>query len=450
MVAERHVKRSKGYELEGKYPFRVINKQGETRWVEINAVLIQWEGRPATLNFLTDITHRKHAEEERDKLQGQLVQAQKMESVGRLAGGVAHDFNNMLSVICGNADLALLDANPEDPVCKNLQEIRKAAERSTNIVRQLLAFARKQVVSPKVLYLNDTLEGMLKMLRRLIGEDIDLIWKPDTNLWLVSVDPSQIDQILANLCVNARDAISGVGKITIETHNVTLEEADSVEYGGVAPGEYVMLAVTDDGSGMDRETLDNIFEPFFTTKEVGKGTGLGLSTVYGIVKQNAGLINAYSEPGKGTTIRIYLPRHQGKVDKEAGSEGTEMPQGRGETVLIVEDEPPVLNLCKQILEHLGYDVLAIESPLEAVKMVREKNNKIHLLLTDLVMPKMSGEDLAKKIQEIRPEIKMLFMSGYTATSITSHGLLPEGMHFIEKPLVVRKVARKVREVLDIA
>ena len=198
-----------------------------------------------------------------------------MESVGRLAGGVAHDFNNMLSVISGNADLALLDANPEDPVCKNLQEIRKAAERSTKIVRQLLAFARKQVVSPKVLYLNDTLEGMLKMLRRLIGEDIDLIWKPDTNLWLVSVDPSQIDQILANLCVNARDAISGVGKITIETHNVTLKETDSVEYGGVAPGEYVMLAVTDDGSGMDRETLDNIFEPFFTTKEVGKGTGVG-------------------------------------------------------------------------------------------------------------------------------------------------------------------------------
>ena len=253
---------------------------------------------------------------------------------------------------------------------------------------------------------------------------------------------------MANLCVNARDAISDVGKITIETGNVALEEADCVNYEDVAPGHYVMLAVTDDGLGMDRETLDNIFEPFFTTKEVDKGTGLGLSTVYGIVKQNGGFINAYSEPGKGTAIRIYLPRHHGKVDQKPAPEETDMPRGRGETVLIVEDDPSVLNLSKRILEHLGYNALAIESPLKAIEIVREKNLRIDLLLTDLVMPKMNGKDLALKIQEIRPEIKILLMSGYAAATITSHGTLPEGMQYIDKPLLMETVARKVREVLD--
>lgn len=432
------------------FDIEATTPDGEKRYAEVKANTIDWEGKSAYLLSLRDITLRREAMDERDEMREQFEQAQKLESIGRLAGGVAHDFNNMLSVIRGNTDLALLEASPADPLYKKLEEIQRAAERSTNIIRQLLAFARKQVVSPEVLYLNDTLEGMLKMLRRLIGEDIDLVWKPDTNLWLVNVDPSQIDQILANLCVNARDAISGVGKVTIETQNVILEEADSAKHGRAAPGEYVMLSVTDNGSGMDSETLDKIFEPFFTTKEVGKGTGLGLSTVYGIVTQNEGFVNAYSEPGKGTTIRIYLPRYQGKVDKEVNPEKTEMPRGRGETVLIVEDDPTVLDLSKKILEYLGYDVLATESPLEAVEIIREHDRHIHLVLTDSVMPKMSGKELARKVQKIRPGIKILFMSGYTATTITSHGLLPEGVQFIDKPLVVETVARKVREVLDIA
>ncbi len=252
---------------------------------------------------------------EKLSLESQLRQAQKMESVGRLAGGVAHDFNNMLGVIIGHTELALEQMDPAQPLFTSMQEIRKAALRSADLTRQLLAFARKQTVAPKVLDLNETVEGMLKMLRRLIGEDIDLVWLPDSDLWPVKMDPSQIDQILANLCVNARDAIEGVGKITIETHKVTFDEAYCADHSGFIPGDFVMLAVSDDGQGMDKETLDKIFEPFFTTKGIGKGTGLGLATVYGIVKQNNGFINVYSEPGQGTTFKIYLPRHAAETEQ---------------------------------------------------------------------------------------------------------------------------------------
>ncbi len=275
----------------------------------------------AVVEIAQDITDIKHAEEEREKLQEQLSQAQKMESVGRLAGGVAHDFNNMLSVILGHAELAMMLTDPEQPLYHDLEEIRKASERSADLTRQLLAFARKQTVVPKVLDLNEAVEGMLKMLRRLIGEDIDLAWLPGKNLASVKLDPSQIDQVLANLLVNARDAIAGDGKVTIETGNVTLDENYCADHAGFVPGDYVLLAVSDNGSGMDKETLANIFEPFFTTKGVGEGTGLGLSTVYGIVKQNNGFINVYSEPGYGTTFRIYLPRlyrqNRGAKDKRS-------------------------------------------------------------------------------------------------------------------------------------
>ena len=289
--------------------------------------------------ILTNITERKRAEEEREKLQAQLNQAQKMESVGRLAGGVAHDFNNMLGVILGHAEMAMEQVDSAHPLHADLQEIQKAAKRSADLTRQLLAFARKQTIAPKVLDLNETVEGMLKMLRRLIGEDIDLAWLPDNNLWLVKVDPSQMDQILANLCVNARDAITGTGKITIETANIAFDASYCAEHAGFVPGEYVLLAVSDNGCGMDKETQGRIFEPFFTTKGVGEGTGLGLATVYGIVKQNNGFINVYSEPAQGTTFRIYLPRHaaQSRADVKKRPCGTDRqgtrddPSGGGRT-----------------------------------------------------------------------------------------------------------------------
>ncbi|MFP4087314.1 MAG: transporter substrate-binding domain-containing protein [Desulfobacteraceae bacterium] len=429
--------------------YQFISRDGTKKWGEVSGSPLMREGRVvAIVSVARDITSRKRAQRERDKLQDQLLQAQKMESVGRLAGGVAHDFNNMLSVIQGgHAELALLEIKPEDPLFANLQEIRKAARHSVDITRQLLAFARKQTIAPKVLDLNETVEGMLKMLRRLIGEDIDLAWEPDTNLWPVNMDPVQLDQILANLCVNARDAIRGVGKVTIETENVILSEDDCAAHAGTKPGEYVMLAVSDDGMGMDRETLANAFEPFFTTKELGKGTGLGLSTVYGIVRQNQGAINVYSEPDKGTTFRIYLPPHLGEAEDIPQSVRTEMPKGRGETVLVVEDEASVLRLARRVLHKLGYTVLTSGNPAEAVNIAREYAGTIHLLMTDVVLPEMSGKDLAGEISKIRPAIRTLYMSGYTANVIAHHGVLDKGVHFVGKPFTFDSLARKVREVM---
>ena len=329
------------------------------------------------------------------QLADQFQQAQKMESVGRLAGGVAHDFNNMLGVILGYAEMALYEAGPGTPLHDNLTEIRKAAQRSADLTRQLLAFARKQTIDPRVLDLNSTVEGMLNMLRRLIGEDIDLAWLPGADLWPVKMDPAQIDQILANLCVNARDAIADVGKVTIETQNVSLDEAYCAAHAGFAPGEFVMLTVSDDGCGMDEETQRRLFEPFFTTKEIGKGTGLGLSTVYGIVKQNDGFINVYSEPGQGTTFRIYIPRHAAGMVETRATIAAELPQGHGETVLLVEDEPAMLNMGKGMLEKLGYTVLTAATPGEAMRLAEEHAGEIHLLMTDVVMPEMNGRDLAE-------------------------------------------------------
>jgi CheY-like chemotaxis protein len=299
-----------------------------------------------------------------------------------------------------------------------------------------------------VLDLNETLEGMLKMLRRLIGEDIDLFWKPGLDLWKVKMDPSQIDQILANLSVNARDAISGTGKVTIETENVTLDEAYCAGHAGFSPGQYVQLAVSDDGCGMDPETLEHIFEPFFTTKKEGAGTGLGLSTVYGIAKQNGGFINVYSEPGKGTAVKIYLPRFEGKASEALAESAAEVPQGHGETVLLIEDEESILKLGQKILERLGYTVLSAGTPGEALRLAETHAGEIHLLITDVVMPEMNGRDLAERIVSIKPGLKCLFMSGYTANAITHSNVLDEGMQFIQKPFSLKNLAAKVREVLD--
>ncbi|MFP3912390.1 MAG: transporter substrate-binding domain-containing protein [Desulfobacteraceae bacterium] len=396
---------------------------------------------------LEDITERKQAEEEHERLRAQFIQAQKMESVGRLAGGVAHDFNNKLTVMLGNTQMAMENLDRSDPVYDDLQEVLEAGKQAVKIVRQLLAFARKQVIAPTVLDLNETVEGMLKMLRRLISEDIDLAWEPDTHLWPVNMDPSQIDQILANLCVNARDAISGVGKVTIETENVALDENYCADRAGFVPGEYVMLGVSDDGCGMDRETLTNAFEPFFTTKEVGKGTGLGLATVYGIVKQNQGFVNIYSEPGTGTSIKIYLPRHSEEKEEKAKTVEEEIPRGHGETVLVVEDETSVLHLTRRTLEKLGYNVMTSANPVEAIEVARKHEGEIHLLITDVVLPEMSGKDLAGEISKIRPAIRTLYMSGYTANVIAHHGVLDKGVHFVGKPFTFDSLARKVREAM---
>jgi len=331
----------------------------------------------------------------------------------------------------------------------HLMEILTAAKRSIKITRQLLAFARKQTIRPQVLDLNETVEGMLTMLRRLIGEDIELAWLPADNPGMVNIDPSQVDQILANLCLNARDAIDGVGKITIETGTEYFNEDDSTGRVGVCPGAYVMLSVSDTGCGMDDDTMDNIFEPFFTTKDVHMGTGLGLATVYGIVKQNQGFINVSSRPGRGSRFIIYLPRHSGGMAFEVEPRRAKTPMSRGETVLFVEDEASILKLGKMILAELGYHVIAAEVPSRAIALADAHAGKIDLLITDVVMPEMNGRELAQQIQAMHPGIKVLFMSGYTADVIANRGgVLDKSVHFIQKPFYIHTLAEKVREVLD--
>lgn len=388
-----------------------------------------------------DIMERLHMAE-------QLHQAQKMESVGRLAGGVAHDFNNMLAVILGNSELAMSRLNPTDALYGDLLEIRKAAERSADLTRQLLAFARKQTVVPKVVDLNDTVGKTLKMLRRLIGEAIELVWRPGSGDTTIKVDPSQVDQILANLAINARDAIAGVGKLTIETRNTTFDSNFCAEHADTTPGEYVMLLVSDTGCGMDEATLKHVFEPFFTTKDVGKGTGLGLATVYGIVKQNNGFINIYSEPGLGTTFKIYLPRFMGKVEAPLGDDALPLRCHGDETILLVEDEPAILAMGKTLLEKLGYTVSAAASPTEAIRLATSRTGGFNLLLTDMIMPEMNGQVLSTRLLALCPDMKCVYMSGYTADAINSNNILDKGVNFLQKPFTMKELAAKVRAVLD--
>jgi len=382
------------------------------------------------------------------KLEAQLRQAQKMESIGRLAGGVAHDFNNMLGVILGHTEMALVQMDPAHPLHAHLTEIRTAAERSADLTRQLLAFARKQTIAPRLLDLNQTVDGMLKMLRRLIGENIDLVFLPGTDLWPVNMDPVQIDQILANLCVNARDSIADVGKITIETENAIADDAYCAGHPGFLPGEYVLLTIGDTGCGMDSETRHNLFEPFYTTKDVGKGTGLGLAMLYGIVKQNNGFIDVYSEPDHGTIFKIYLPRHTSLGAAKQKEVIVEPVKGGNETILLVEDEVSILQLIMIMLEHQGYSVMTASTPGEAISLAKAHPGEINLLITDVVMPEMNGGDLAVHIQSFYPNLKRLFMSGYTANVIAHQGVLEEGVLFIQKPFRNQDLAAKVREALD--
>ncbi|MFH2093349.1 MAG: ATP-binding protein [Pseudomonadota bacterium] len=382
------------------------------------------------------------------RMEAQLQQAQKMESVGRLAGGVAHDFNNMLGVILGHTEMALEQIDPSAPLYSSLQAIQHAAERSADLTRQLLAFARKQTVDPKVIDINDTVGGMLKMLRRLIGEDINLLWQPGQSLQPVKVDPSQIDQIIVNLCVNARDAIAGEGKITIETHTKIFDEAYCFDHLGALPGEYILLEVSDDGCGMDKKTLSQIFEPFFTTKEQGKGTGLGLASVFGMIKQNNGFINVYSEPDQGTTFKIYLPVYAVTSEGVAEKAPDIRVANGNETILLVEDEPAILRMTTMMLTRLGYIVIAAATPGEAILLAHEHRGGIDLLMTDVVMPEMNGRELSGNLRSHYPDLKRLFMSGYTANVIAHHGVLDEGLHFIQKPFSMKDLGGKLREVLE--
>ncbi len=382
-------------------------------------------------------------------LEAQFFQAQKMEAVGRLTGGVAHDFNNILSVIIGYTELAIEETDSDKPLYGNLKKIRDAAGRSANLIRQLLAFSRQQPIAPKVISLNQSIEGMLKILNRLIGEDIDLLWVPGQELRRIKIDPTQVDQILANLCVNAKDAIAThSGRITIETAMVTFDNAYCAAHVGFIPGTFVQMSVSDNGIGFNKETAEKIFEPFYSTKGLGLGTGLGLSTVYGIVKQNSGFINVYSEPNVGTTFKLYFP-----VCNEDPvvlmDQVEQLPvEGRGEIILLVEDESGILEMTKEILEKLGYSLLVASSPRQCLEMVERYSENIDLLLTDVVLPEMNGKELAYQIQTRHPDMKVLFMSGYTANVIVHNGVLDEGINFIQKPFSIGDLTSMIRDVLD--
>ncbi|MDM7996239.1 MAG: PAS domain S-box protein [Acidobacteriota bacterium] len=431
---------------------RIVNrkKDGTPYTEEVTASPV-FNSAGEIVNYVSvsrDITNVLKLEQDKEKLQEQFLQVQKMESVGRLAGGVAHDFNNMLSVILGHTQLSLDAVNASHPLYMHLQEINQAALRSAELTRQLLAFARKQTIAPKVLDLNDTISGLLSMLRRLLGEDIDLAWMPGAHLWPIRIDPAQVNQVLTNLAVNARDSIDKTGRITIETENMTLDADYCAGHQGFIPGDFVVVSVSDNGCGMEKETLGHLFEPFFTTKKVGEGTGLGLATVYGIVKQNAGFINVYSEPGKGSTFRIYLPRYEQDLKPGKETIRSDTPQGGAETIMLVEDEAAVQKLAKIMLERMGYTVIAAATPTEALRLAQEYSGEIHLLLVDVVMPEMTGRDLSERLVGVRPNLKRLFMSGYTANVIAHHGVLDEGVHFVQKPFSFKTLAAKVREALD--
>jgi PAS domain S-box-containing protein len=427
-----------------------LARDGRRICLEDRSSPIYQDGRLLLIQgVLRDVTERKKNEEEHFRLEEQLRQAHKMESVGRLAGGVAHDFNNMLGVILGHVELALEQIQDHHPLFPDLEEIQKAALRSADLTRQLLAFARKQTIHPKSIDLNQTIVGMLKMLKRLIGENVSLLWKPGTGLWPVFMDPTQMDQILANLAVNARDAIGNVGEWTLQTGNITLDEHYCQDNPQCLPGEFVLLSVSDSGCGMSGEVVEHIFEPFYTTKDQGKGTGLGLATIYGIVQQNHGFITVYSEVGLGTTFNIYLPRHLRQVPQEKVLPKHEAQSGGKEFLLLVEDEPAILKLGQLILKRYGYHVRLASSPLEAVKLVEKQAQPLDLLITDVIMPGMNGRELFLELKKIYPDLRCLFMSGYSADIIAHHGLLDQKMNYLQKPFTVHELASQVRRILDL-
>lgn len=422
---------------------RIIHKDGTIRWVR-NTPVVRKNEKEEVISYdglISDITERK-------QLETHFLQAQKMETVGRLAGGVAHDFNNHLTVITGHCDLALLELHEKDPFRSHLEEIKRAADRAANLTRQLLAFSRRQVIQPKVINLKNLILNIDKMLRRIIGEDIELLTLLKTDLESVEVDPGQFEQILVNLAVNARDAMPKGGKLLIETANVELDEVYARNHVSVTPGRYVMFSMSDTGMGMTAEVRERIFEPFFTTKEKGKGTGLGLSMVYGIVKQSKGNIWVYSEPGKGTAFKIYLPWVDMPLE-EVKEKRIEKELHRGsETVLVVEDQEEVRRVAVEILRRQGYNVLEASQGDEALLICEQHERPIHLMVTDVVMPRMSGPELAGRLALLYPEMKVLYMSGYTENAIVHHGVLDEGVNYIQKPFEMHGLGRMVQEVLN--
>ena len=395
----------------------------------------------------THLVGAVHDATEKKTIESMLRQSQKMESIGHLAGGIAHDFNNILSVILGNAEMLLDDILPSDPVRPGLEAIRKAGERAAALTHQLLAFSRQQVLELRTVNLNETIVSMDAMLRRLIGEDISLLTRPEPGLDLVKVDPGQMEQVLMNLVVNARDAMPHGGSLTIETENVELDEEYARDHPGIAPGPHVMMAVSDTGVGMDKETIRQIFDPFFTTKERGKGTGLGLSTVFGIVRQSGGSIWVYSEPGKGTTFKVYVPRTEESAEAEVPEAAAAVRAGGTATILVAEDEEQVRALVCEVLRREGYAVLEAANGAEALSVSAAHEGPVHLMVTDVVMPHMGGPQAAERMAPLRPEMKVLFMSGYTDDAIVHHGILNEGTAFLQKPVTPRVLTRRVRELL---
>ncbi len=447
-LRERHDRRMRAEEVPNIFEYEGVRRDGTRIQLEVRVSTIVENGVVlGTQSAIRDISEREQAEKTKADLEARLRQAAKMEAVGSLAGGVAHDFNNMLAVILGNTEIALAEVDAEQPLHSSLQQIRLAAERSVALTRQLLAFARKQTIRPRELDLNETVASMLRMLERLIGENLELVWKPGGGLWPVKMDPAQVDQVLANLAVNARDAIEGSGTLTISTRNLGRDEAAQATHGELGLGDHVLLEVSDSGVGMDDATLGRLFEPFFTTKEVGKGTGMGLATVYGIVQQNQGAIRVASAPGRGATISIFLPRARGVPAAEVASAEPQAARGT-ETVLLVEDEAAVLDLSRRILERAGFTVLAARTPAEAMKLADRSGGAIQLLLTDVMLPGMSGKELKEKLEHLCPGIRCLYTSGYTADVIAHRGVLEDDVHFLAKPFSITALVAKVREVLD--
>ncbi len=422
-----------------------IRKDGTSypAFISVN-LLKDTEGRATgVLTVLRDITEQK-------KLEEQFRQAQKMEAIGTLAGGVAHDFNNLLTIIIGNAQLALMDVIKDESLRNGIEETRKAGERAASLTRQLLAFSRKQIITPRVLDLNELLTGIEKMLGRLIGEDVELLTIQEPALWQVDVDPGQMEQVIMNLAINARDAMPRGGKLTIETANMDLDESYFHKHGikEKKPGHYVMLAVSDTGRGMDEKIKEHIFEPFFTTKGVGKGTGLGLSMVYGIVKQNNGFAWVYSEPEQGSTFKVYLPRAEGDADSEEKQRLPVIELDGSETILIVEDDDGLRKFVQNALQQHGYKVLNAENGEDALRVSEAHEGPIHLMITDVVMPRMGGKEAAERLQPFYPRMKVIYMSGYTGNAIVEHGVLAHGLNFLQKPFTPESLALKVRAMLD--
>jgi PAS domain S-box-containing protein len=438
-AAEEHCVKGKQFQAE----YRLKRRDGRVIWVSDTAAIVPGsESHPLMEGIIVDITERR-------LLEDQLQQARRMEAVGRLAGGVAHDFNNLLTIIKGYVELALNRAAGQPELEGNIRQIADASERAVTLVRQLLAFSRKQVLKPKVLDLNSIVLNMDKLLRRLMNENIDMKTRVGKNIGAVKADPSQIEQVILNLIVNARDAMPQGGKLLIETSNVVLDSSFGQDQASVIPGPYVLLRVTDTGIGMSGETLAHIFEPFYTTKESSRGTGLGLSTVYGIVKQSGGHITASSELGNGTVFNVYLPRVEESVQTPTTAEATDTGKGKGhETILLVEDEPAVRELTRMVLSERGYSVIEAMNPEDALRLAGSHGEEIHLLLTDVVMPGMSGHDLAKRLTARHPNLRVLYMSGYAFNVFAESGSLEEGLSFLQKPFTPKALAQRVRQALD--